>query len=51
MLSLDPQGTLVKFILDNWMLVTLALISGALLLAPVMQGAASAGLSAMMLFY
>jgi len=36
----------VKFILDNWMLITLALISGALLLAPVMQGAASGGLSA-----
>jgi len=36
----------VKFLLDNWMLITLALISGALLLAPVMQGAASAGLSA-----
>ena len=36
----------MKFILDNWMLITLALISGALLLAPVMQGAASGGLSA-----
>ena len=36
----------MKFILDNWMLITLALISGALLLAPVMQGAVSAGLSA-----
>jgi hypothetical protein len=36
----------VKFLLDNWMLITLALISGALLLAPVMQGAASGGLSA-----
>jgi len=36
----------VKFLLDNWMLITLALISGALLLAPVMQGAVSAGLSA-----
>ncbi len=41
-----PQGTLVKFILDNWMLITLALISGALLLAPVMQGATNGGLSA-----
>ena len=36
----------MKFLLDNWMLITLALISGALLLAPVMQGAVSAGLSA-----
>ncbi len=36
----------MKFLLDNWMLITLALISGALLLAPVMQGAASGGLSA-----
>ena len=36
----------MKFLLDNWMLITLALISGALLLAPVLQGAASAGLSA-----
>ena len=36
----------MKFLLDNWMLIALALISGALLLAPVMQGAVSAGLSA-----
>jgi rhodanese-related sulfurtransferase len=36
----------VKFIIDNWMLIALALISGALLLAPVIQGAASAGLTA-----
>jgi len=36
----------VKFILDNWMLITLALISGALLLAPVLQEASSGGLSA-----
>ena len=36
----------MKFILDNWMLIALALISAALLLAPVMQGVASAGLSA-----
>jgi len=36
----------VKFILENWMLITLALISGALLLAPVMQGATNGGLSA-----
>ena len=36
----------MKFILDNWMLITLALISGALLLAPVLQEASSGGLSA-----
>jgi rhodanese-related sulfurtransferase len=36
----------VKFILDNWMLITLALISGASLLAPVLQEASSGGLSA-----
>ena len=36
----------MKFLLDNWMLIALALVSGALLLAPVMQGAISAGLSA-----
>ena len=36
----------MKFIIDNWMLIALALISGALLLAPVIQGAASAGLTA-----
>jgi len=36
----------VKFIIDNWMLIALALISGALLMAPVIQGAASAGLTA-----
>lgn len=40
------QGNLVKFIIDNWMLIALALISGALLMAPVIQGAASAGLTA-----
>jgi len=43
---LHPQGNLVKFILDNWMLITLALISGALLLAPVLQEASGGGLSA-----
>ena len=36
----------MKFIIDNWMLIALALISGALLMAPVIQGAASAGLTA-----
>ena len=41
-----PQGTLVKFFLDNWMLIALVLTSGALLLAPVLQNASSGGLSA-----
>ena len=36
----------MKFIIDNWMLISLAVVSGALLLAPVIQGAASQGLSA-----
>ena len=36
----------MKFIIDNWMLISLAVVSGALLLAPVIQGAASKGLSA-----
>jgi len=35
----------VKFILDNWMLISIALASGAMLLWPVIQGAATAGLS------
>jgi rhodanese-related sulfurtransferase len=36
----------VKFILDNWMLIAIALASGAMLVFPVLQGAAGAGLSA-----
>ncbi len=35
----------MKFIIDNWMLISLALITGGMLLWPVLQGAASAGLS------
>ena len=35
----------MNFIVDNWMLISIALISGGLLLWPVVQGAASAGLS------
>jgi rhodanese-related sulfurtransferase len=34
----------VKFIFDNWMLITVAIASGSLLLWPVIQGAATAGL-------
>ena len=35
----------MKFIIDNWMLISIAAASGALLLWPVLQGAATAGLS------
>ena len=35
----------MNFIVDNWMLISLALASGALLLWPVLQGAASTGLT------
>ncbi|WP_298932058.1 rhodanese-like domain-containing protein [uncultured Ramlibacter sp.] len=36
----------MKFLIDNWMLISVALASGALLLWPVVQGAAVSGLSA-----
>jgi hypothetical protein len=36
----------VKFIIDNWMLIALAVISGTLLLAPMLQGALDTGLGA-----
>jgi len=35
----------VKFIIDNWMLIAVALASGAMLLWPAVRGAASTGLS------
>ena len=35
----------MNFIVDNWMLISIALISGGLLLWPVIQGAANTGLS------
>ena len=34
----------MKFIFDNWMLIAIAVASGSLLLWPVLQGAAMAGL-------
>ena len=34
----------MKFILDNWMLIAVAIASGAMLLWPLIQGAATAGL-------
>ena len=36
----------MKFLIDNWMLISVAFISGAMLLWPVVQGAAGSGLSA-----
>lgn len=36
----------MKFIIDNWMLISLAVFSGALLLAPIIQGAVATGLGA-----
>lgn len=35
----------MKFLLDNWMLITIALSSGFFLLLPVVQGAAATGIS------
>ena len=39
------QRSNVKFIVDNWMLVLVALASGGMLLWPLVQGIAQAGLS------
>lgn len=35
----------MKFLIDNWMLISIALASGAMLLWPVLQGAAVSGVS------
>lgn len=35
----------MKFIIDNWMLIAVALTSGMLLFWPVLQGAATAGIA------
>ena len=35
----------MKFIIDNWMLISIALASGALLLWPVLQGATAVGIA------
>ncbi|MDR7305558.1 rhodanese-like domain-containing protein [Rhodoferax saidenbachensis] len=35
----------MKFIIDNWMLISIAVASGALLLWPVLQGATLAGIA------
>ena len=34
----------MKFVIDNWMLITIALSSGAMLLWPTIQGASAGGL-------
>ena len=36
----------MKFVIDNWMIFTVAISSGAMLLWPMVQGAASGTLSA-----
>ena len=36
----------MKFLIDNWMLISVAFASGAMLLWPMVQGATSGGLSA-----
>ncbi len=35
----------MKFLIDNWMLISVAFVSGALLMWPVVQGATGSGLS------
>lgn len=37
----------MKFIVDNWMLFSIAIVSGGLLMWPVLQGASEAGLNPM----
>jgi rhodanese-related sulfurtransferase len=36
----------VKFLIDNWMLISVAMVSGGMLLWPVLQGATASGLTA-----
>ena len=36
----------MKFIIDNWMIISVALVSGGMLLWPALQGATGGGLSA-----
>ncbi|HWI82855.1 rhodanese-like domain-containing protein [Ramlibacter sp.] len=36
----------MKFIIDNWMLISVALVSGAMLVWPAIQGSAGGGLTA-----
>ena len=45
LVSLFYRGSALKFIIDNWMLLCVALVSGLLLVTPVLQGAMDLGLS------
>ncbi len=45
LVSLFYRGSVLKFIIDNWMLLCVALVSGLLLVTPVLQGAMDLGLS------
>lgn len=36
----------MKFIIDNWMLISVAVVSGGMLLWPIVQGSAGGGLTA-----
>jgi rhodanese-related sulfurtransferase len=36
----------MKFIIDNWMLISVALVSGGMLLWPIIQGSTGSGLNA-----
>jgi rhodanese-related sulfurtransferase len=40
----DP-GSLLKFLTDNWMLISIALASGFMLFWPVIQGASASGIT------
>jgi rhodanese-related sulfurtransferase len=40
----DKGNSKVKFLLDNWMLVTIAILSATMLFMPMVQGAVVAGL-------
>jgi rhodanese-related sulfurtransferase len=44
--SLQGKTEEVKFIIDNWMLITVAFASGAMLVWPLVQGAGRSGVSA-----
>ncbi len=45
LVQLFYRGSVLKFIIDNWMLLCVALVSGLLLVTPVLQGAMDLGLS------
>ena len=45
LVQLFYRGSVLKFIIDNWMLLSVALVSGVLLVTPVLQGLMDLGLS------